>query len=87
MVLACLLSLFMPMAQLQSVAVCLACLARAPAGKTLLRLPHLGSRLFYLIAALPAARGHGSGSGELRLFPGLDGALFLLAPQPRNNAK
>ena len=52
MVLACLLSLFMPMAQLQSVAVCLACLAAPLLGKALLRLPHLGSRLFYLIAAL-----------------------------------
>lgn len=51
-VLACLLSLFMPMAQIQSVAVCLACLVASLLGKALLRLPHLGSRLFYLIAAL-----------------------------------
>lgn len=50
--LACLLSLFMPMAQIQSVAVCLACLTAPLLGKALLRLPHLGSRLFYLIAAL-----------------------------------
>lgn len=51
-VLACLLSLFMPMARIQSVAVCLACLVAPLLGKALLRLPHLGSRLFYLIAAL-----------------------------------
>ncbi|MGE9985163.1 glycosyltransferase family 39 protein [Desulfovibrio sp. SGI.169] len=52
LVLGCLLSLLTPVARMQGVAVALACLAAPLLGKALLRLPHLGSRLFYLIAAL-----------------------------------
>lgn len=52
LVLGCLLSLLTPAVRMHAVAVALSCLAAPLLGKALLRLPHLGSRLFYLIAAL-----------------------------------